>query len=145
MVRILLVIFLSTTIYSSSFGQIEELFDGENTLSECRIDLPLTFKKKDKPVFEKSAIEMKGILLSRVYYNSKTGKVTYKNYYVVIEGEFVYLMKPKDYENNSGMKKAIFPPNKEKENRYYKANCFEEKIANNETLKQIVKENTTKT
>ncbi len=77
---------------------------------------------------------MKGILLSRVHFNNKTGSITYSNYYVESDGEFVYLLEPDSYESDSGLKKAIFAPHKSKENRYYVAECFEQTLQSNSEL-----------
>lgn len=135
---------LTMTISTASRGQVAELFQDENKLSECRVDIPLTYKKRDKPTYIKGATENKDIKLVLVHYNKKTKQATYTFYYIVVDnslGEtFVYLQTPEQYSSKSKTKQAVFVKFTTKYDRFYKAECFESLLAANPNLKKTVKQ-----
>lgn len=143
--KIIVILLLAFTISIRTYGQDSELFTGEYKLNSCKVDIPLTYKNKDKPTYIKGAKENKDTELVLLSYNKKTKKATYSIYYIVVDeikGEvFVYLETPETHNLTTGEKQSIFSPFKVKYDRFYKADCFMKIINDNPDLNEIIKKN----
>ena len=78
-----IIIVLSAITILKLNGQEKGIFRGELKLENCRVNLPLTYKNKDRPIFEKAAEDLKDIKLVLVQYDKKLKIAQYKFYYVV--------------------------------------------------------------
>ncbi len=122
----------------TSRSQQTELFAGETLLNDCKVDIPLTYDKKDKAEYEKAALDYKDVRLVLLHCDKKTKKVSYSTYYIVVDNTtdqtFVYLETPENH--NSNTKKALFIPFNLKYDRFYREECFDKIIIVNPTLKE---------
>lgn len=138
-------IVLSVIIILKLNGQEKEIFPGEHSLENCRVNLPLTYKSKDRPIFEKAAEDYKDIKLVLVQYDKKLKIAKYKFYYVVKNyGKnqvFVYLESPESHNSTNGTKQAIFLKFRPKYDRFYKSDCFLETLKRESNLNEVIKEN----
>lgn len=142
-ISITLLLFISLVSLSwTNKDKDKELFKNENKFDSCRQEIPLTYKKKDDKIVAKKAAELKGQELILLHFNKKTKEISYKRYYLVSEKSdkdiFNYLVRKEDYLANK--KVAIFLKYTAKYDRFYTANCFDNIIANNPELKEILKE-----
>ena len=141
--KAILILFISLTISLKLFGQEIELFLGENKLNSCRLDIPLTYKKKHRTEYIKAAKENKDVELVLLRYDKKTKKVKYSTYYIVAikrENEtLVYLETTDNHASDDGQINALFVQFKPKYDRFYTADCFKNVLAENPSLKEKIK------
>lgn len=126
----------------NAYSQESELFSGEQKFNSCKVDIPLTYKNKDKPAYTKGAQENKDVELVLLNYDKKTKKATYSFYYIVVNEvkatTFVYLKTPESHNSNTKEKQVFFPPFNVKYDRFYKADCFLKILSKNPELKEII-------
>lgn len=126
-------------------GQNKELFNGENLFSECRVNLPLTYKNKDKVICGQAAKDLRDIKLVLLHYDKKRNIAIYNFYYVDYNDSkdeiFVYLEPVESHFSTSDQKISIFPEYSPKKDRFYKADCFVKILNKNKDLKKIIREN----
>jgi len=124
-------------------GQSKPLFTGEDKLEPCRVELPLTYSAKDKERYTAQARLLEGQELVYLTYDKKLGKATYDRVFVVVDvssdgTEFVYLEESEQHMVMGGVKQAMFPKFKASRQRFYNADCFDERMVAEPSLKEVV-------
>ncbi len=120
----------------------EELFKNEAKLSSCRLDIPLTYRKKDDIIVAEKAKILKDKELILLHCDEKTNSITFKRYYLVSEVKgsdiFNYLTIRNDFLE--GKKVAIFLKYTNKYDRFYLSECFDKVLSENIELRELLKE-----
>jgi len=137
------VLFLACAISVVAMGQDKPLFTGEDKLEPCRVELPLTYSAKDKERYTAQARLLEGQELVYLTYDKKLRKATYDRVFVVVDvstdgTEFVYLEESEQHMVMGGVKQALFPKFKASTQRFYNADCFDERMAAEPSLKEVV-------
>lgn len=104
------------------------LFDGETLLTSCLLDIPLTYKGKDKEIILQKSIDLKDKEIIWLHYSKKTKTVSYSRWYLGAEkGKdgyiYNYLMLAEDYRK--GKKTLSFAKYQPKTQRFYLSECFD--------------------
>ena len=120
--------------------QAQESFQGETLLTDCLVDIPLTYKTIDAPKYQEAAIKYQGQELIRLSFSEESDMVMFYRCYIVSEkdsiGTLIYLTSKKDFESpDSNIVKLLSAFNSQRE-RFYMAECFDLIIANNTRLKK---------
>ncbi len=121
-----------------SYSQNEELFKGENLLDTCKLNIPLTYKKKDMKVCAITGNEYKDKEIILLRYDIEKNELSYSPCYIVVDDKFIYFETPEMHASTSLERKAIFlnyNPNKQ---RFYDAACFKNILEQNIELKSII-------
>jgi hypothetical protein len=137
---VVLLLLLSTSLWA----QGKSLFIGSDKLDSCLVDLPLDYASKNEKRLQAAARELADIELVHLISNKKTG-VTYTRVYVVIErtpagSTFVFLESPADHKRTSGSKQALFLKYEPKNQRFYRASCFDAVLSDDAELRTLLKE-----
>ena len=136
---LLFVIYIMTNI---SFGQEKELFIGENKLSSCKADIPLSYSSKERQMYIDKAKKYKDIELVFLTYNKKSKSMSYSTYFIIVDERFdktfVYFETPENHNKISGNKQAIFRATNTNKNRYYTLECFDKILEENPELKELM-------
>jgi len=134
--KTILLFFFLITLSSSAEAQ-KALFENESLFVGCKLDIPLTYKKKHRSVIVERAKELYDeelVLLSVL----STGVKYYQKCYLRSDGEFSYLVSPEDAFSEPS--NAVFVSYNEKNNAFYTSNCFEAILAENPELKKEFEE-----
>lgn len=136
---LIILIILTTTGYS----QTSELFPGASKLASCKVDIPLTYKKKDRERYIKGATENKNIELVLLKYNKRTKKLSCAKYYLDVyetaNKTFVIAEKPENHIHGHSPKIVEFIDMNPKYDCFYKAKCFKEILSKNKELRETIK------
>ena len=117
-----------------SRAQSRSLFPGDDRLDTCVVELPLTYAKKDKERYTQAARFLEGDELIYAVLDKKTKKVNCTRVFVVVElsndgTEVVYIETADQHMRMDGLKQAWFPKFKPSSERFYSAECFDERLA----------------
>lgn len=132
-IKIIVFIITAISLITLSTGAKKgELFNGDNLLDSCRLNIPLTYSKKNSKIVHKKAKELKGEELVLLQFNKKTQDVTYKRYYLesvlTIDSKSIanYLIIPSKYDDYlKGDIEVVFLKYQSKYDRFYKSTCFD--------------------
>jgi hypothetical protein len=121
----------------SGIRDAAELFPGEMSLRDCRINLPLTNTMHDQPYCIKAQHDNDRKQIVLIHVDKKSGEACYYHYYLVANeianGIYqFYLQSPQDFSGNTGWAaKFNFNDNTD---RFYQGECFEETLKSNTEL-----------
>jgi hypothetical protein len=126
-----------------SIAQSKSLFAGEEKLSECLVELPLTYAAKDKERYTQAARLLEETELVYLKHDKKTGTTSYSRVFVVVEQskdgtDLVYVESSDDHLRMGGSRQAMFPKFRPATERFYNAACFDQKIIEFPELKDRV-------
>ncbi len=128
-----------------SRAQSKPLFPGAELLDSCVVELPLTYAKKDKERYTQAARFLEGEELIYAVLDKKTKKVNCTRVFVVVERskdstEVVYIETADQHMQMDGLKQAWFPKFKPGSERFYSAECFDQRLSEHPELKEHVVE-----
>ncbi|RTQ48531.1 hypothetical protein EJV47_16295 [Hymenobacter gummosus] len=122
-----------------------ELFPGEQQLSTCALNLPLTYLKKDMPAALSAAKAHQNEELVLLSYNPQTHQVSMQRVYVLVftqpktGKEIIYQETAAEHRRpNSSSRKALFTRLNPQTDRYYRAECFDQTVAATPALQQLL-------
>ncbi|MCR9173462.1 MAG: hypothetical protein NXI10_13255 [bacterium] len=121
--KTIVLLFLLTLVGNAANAQ-NELFENDSIFVNCKLDIPLTYKKKDKNEVLKKSKELHDQQLIYLTVSKNTGKIYYKKCYLRDDGEYYYLVSPEHAYSETFS--AVFAPYKAKQNSFFNADCFEE-------------------
>lgn len=141
-IKLLFSLCATLLFFSMTTDGNEELFANESKLNSCRLDIPLTYGKRDDKIVAEKAQTLKGKELVLLRYDKKSKEVTYKRYYLESETKgstiYNYLIARKNYLENK--KTVLFLNYKSKYDRFYLSECFDEIVSADDILKKTLKE-----
>jgi hypothetical protein len=118
----------------------KELFKGEQVLSSCFHNIPLTYKKKDDLITASKAKELEGKELVLLKFNKKDKSITVERYYLFTELKdreiFNFLIAKKDHIQNKRV--LVFLKFTPKFDRFYEAECFDEILKQNPEIQNQI-------
>ena len=126
--------------------QAQESFQGETLLTDCLVDIPLTYKTIDAPKYKEAAIKYQGQELIRLSFSEESDMVIFYRCYIVSEkdsiGTLIYLTTKKDFESPDSNMVKLFSAFWKESERFYLAECFDRIFTVNPKLSKwiIVKE-----
>ncbi|MDZ7847246.1 MAG: hypothetical protein U5L96_10975 [Owenweeksia sp.] len=127
-------------VFPFSELQEKERFKGQSLLIDCLEEIPLSYSTKDKEPFLEAVNRIGGDELVLVTVQ-KRDKATYQFYYFQktesIDGETAYLVTSDDFHDDS-YTSAIYLKYKKKKHFFYRADCFRDKLKENEVLKTVL-------
>lgn len=121
-----------------------ELFPGEQRLSSCALDLPLTYLKKDMPAAIRTARAHPNEELVLVRYDPQTSRVSTQRVYVSVftqpktGKEVIYQETAAEHRRPNQLRKALFVRLNPQTDRYYRAACFDETVAATPVLQELL-------
>ncbi len=143
--KYLKILILTITVLSlvslTTGAKKDKLIKVDNLLDSCRLNIPLTYSKKDSKIVHEKAKELKGQELVLLHFDKKTSEISYKRYY--LESEYNadsklianYLIIPSKYENYlKGDINVVFLKYKSKYDRFYKSTCFDSIMAKHKDI-----------
>lgn len=111
-------------------AQDEKLLETKGKLASCKVEIPLTYKKKDAITCEKAAVQYKDKQLVLLSYDKKSNDISFEYYYIdMMEAKgrkFVYLVRPEDHGKAYSDINAIFLKFNPEYDSFYLADCFDE-------------------
>lgn len=139
--KLILILTLICFITLSFKSEDKEPFLGYTELTGCMENIPFYYATKKMPAFLEATEKLRDVQIVLVTVNKKN-KPTYSYYYLQKYdskyGKSAHLVPADEYNKDTALKTILFLEYKEKKHFFYRADCFNEKLAQNPALANIL-------